>query len=141
MVFRGLVFALAVCTVSDVVLAQPPRNGEIRDYADSREMDVTRCKLGSLNARVSQSLASDSPDATKAKHEYWDCLSKASRDAKENLPKALNSTKSKEIKDALKNLYVAWDAYMGDLGNRKSKTLQDSYETAKSKLEVELLSQ
>ena len=137
---RGLVMALVVCANTGVALAQQTRN-EIRDYADMREMDVSRCKVASLGARVNQSLAAGSADATKAKHEYWDCLSASSREAKENLPKALNSTKSKDVKDALKNLYVAWDAYMGDLDNKKTTTLKDNYETAKSRLQVELLAQ
>lgn len=141
MTLRGVVMALVICTNTGVAMAQQPGNGEIRDYADMREMDVSRCKIASLGARVNQSLSAGSPDATKAKHQYWDCLSAASREAKENLPKALNTTKSKDVKSALKSLYVAWDAYMGDLDNKKTTTLKDNYETAKSKLQVELLSQ
>lgn len=141
MVFRSLVLAMAVCTSSGVAMAKQSSEGDIRAYAALMDMDVSQCKLSGLNARMQQSLAAGSPDAIKARREFSDCRSSASTKAKENLPKALNSTESKDVKDAVKNLYVAWDAYMGDLENKKSNTLKENYETAQSKLEVELLSE
>jgi len=141
MISRVTLVSLALCLFAGGAMAQSANNGVIQGYAALRDMDLLTCRTMSLSARLATDRAPNSADAEKTKREYWDCLSKASKEAKEALPKAISSTKSKDVKDALKTYYAAWDAYLGDLDKRQSKTLKDNYETAKSKLDVELLTE
>lgn len=133
--------ALIMCTFAAGAMAEPSKGGEIQGYAALRDMELIHCRTLALSARIASDRSANSAEAEQAKRQYWDCLSQASKDAKAALPKALSSTKSKDVKDALKNYYAAWDAYRSDLDNRKSKTLKENYETAKSKLDVELLTE
>ncbi|WP_223514318.1 hypothetical protein [Pseudomonas sp. GL-R-26] len=135
------ILCAAAIALPATVMAQASNDSSVQAFAAGLDLDIATCRAANLTYKMQRSMSADSPDTAKARNEYTDCIHTNSSKAKADFPLALKSTKSKDVKEALKGLYVAWSAYFGEFEGASAGLAKSNYETAKSKLDVELLSQ